>query len=212
MQREQTMEHGATPAVATIPGTPAIRLVPTMLQTSLFVSYPDLPIINLTPGKLLITDQPSIVSTILGSCVSLCLHHERFRVGAICHGMLPRQTKIPMPQYFPYLDTVVPHMLETMASRFGLAPSALTVKMFGGASVIQTGLPTPDGLAIGQQNIAAALAALARFGLTPEVQETGGTKGYKIFFNTGTGEIFVRRIAPTLANSFAQTMRNQAGQ
>ncbi|MCX5877012.1 MAG: chemotaxis protein CheD [Deltaproteobacteria bacterium] len=183
-----------------------------MSQIPFSLSYPDLPIINLPPGKLLITKQASIVSTILGSCVSLCLHSEKLKVGAICHGMLPRQTTPPVAGHFPYLDTVVPHMLETMASRFGLAPSALTVKMFGGASVIQTGLPTPDGLAIGQQNIAAALAALARFGLTPEVQKTGGTMGYKIFFNTGTGEIFVRRIAPTLAKIFAQTMSKQAAQ
>jgi len=183
-----------------------------MLQIPLLLSYPDLPIINLPPGKLLITKQATIVSTILGSCVSLCLHSKKFGVGGICHGMLPRQTKPTDAGHFPYLDTVVPHMLETMANRFGLAPSTLTVKLFGGASVIQTGLPTPDGLAIGQQNINAALAALARFGLTPEVQKTGGTKGYKIFFNTSTGEIFVRRIPPTLATSFAQTMNKQAAQ
>jgi|GEM_PF-532946 len=207
MQREQTMEHGATPAVATIPGTPAIRLTPAMPQTSLFVSYPDLPIINLTPGKLLITDQPSIVSTILGSCVSLCLHHERFGVGAICHGMLPHQTKIPMPHYFPYLDTAVPHMLETMRNRYGIAPSELQAKLFGGASVLQTSFLGAEGFAIGQQNIAAALAALARFGLVPGVQKTGGTEGYKIFFNTATGEVFVRRIAPNLAKGFARIMK-----
>jgi len=180
-----------------------------MLQTSLLLSYPDLPIIYLTPGKLLITDQPAIVSTILGSCVALCLHNERFRVGAICHGMLPRQTKLPMAGHFPYLDTAVSHMLETMAARFGLAPSELTAKLFGGASVLQTYMTGADGIAIGRQNIAAALETLARFGLAPEVQKTGGEKGYKIFFNTGTGEVFVRRIAPNLAQSFAQLMPKQ---
>lgn len=181
-----------------------------MLQDSLLLSCPDLPIINLTPGKLLITEQPTLVSTILGSCVSLCLHSKKFRVGAICHGMLPRQTKPAMAGHFPYLDTAVAHMLETMTSRFGLAPSELSVKLFGGASVLQTHIAGADGLAIGRQNITAALEALARFGLTPEVQKTGGTKGYKIFFNTGTGEIFVRRIAPSLAQNFAQTMKKQA--
>ena len=206
------MGHGETPIIAAIPQPPPTGLAPSMSQIPFSLSYPDLPTINLPPGKLLITKQASIVSTILGSCVSLCLHSEKFGIGAICHGMLPRQTKPPIAGHFPYLDTVVPHMLKTMTNRFGLVPSSLTVKMFGGASVIQTGLPTPDGLAIGQQNIAAALAALARFGLTPEVQKTGGTKGYKIFFNTGTGEIFVRRIAQTLATRFAQTTNKQAAQ
>ncbi len=183
-----------------------------MLQTPLLLSYPDLPIVNLTPGKLLITKQATIVSTILGSCVSLCLHSEKFGVGAICHGILPRQTKPTIAGYFPYVDTAVSHMLETMASQFCLSPSALTVKLFGGASVLQTDMIGTDGLAIGQQNIAAALEALARFDLAPDVQKTGGTKGYKIFFNTGTGEVFMRRIAPSVARSFAQTMKKQAAQ
>lgn len=205
------MEHGETTTFAAILQSPATRLASSMLQTALSQSYPDLPIINLPPGKLLITDQPTIVSTILGSCVSLCLHNEKFRVGAICHGMLPRHTKkLPAPGEFPFLDTVVPHMLETMTRRFGLAPSALTVKLFGGANVLQHGMTGVEGLAIGQQNIAAALEALARFGLTPGVQKTGGTEGYKIFFNTGTGEVFVRRIAPSLAKNFAQRMKQQA--
>lgn len=182
-----------------------------MLQTSSEQSCSDdLQIINLPPGKLLITGQAALVSTILGSCVSVCLHSKKFQVGAICHGMLPRQTKMPISGHFPYVATVVPHMIETMTSRFGLTPSQLTVKLFGGASVLQTHMAeTTDGLAIGQQNIAAALEALARFGLTPEVQKTGGTEGYKIFFNTGTGEVFVRRIAPNLAKCFAQSIKNQ---
>ena len=101
-------------------------------------------------------------------------------------------------------------MLETMTARYGLFPSELTVKMFGGASVLQTAMTGAEGLAIGQQNITAALKALARFGLVPSVQKTGGTEGYKIFFNTGTGEIFVRRIHPSVARSFAQTIHRQA--
>jgi chemotaxis protein CheD len=121
--------------------------------------------------------------------------------------MLPRQTKTPMAGYFPYLDTAVDHMLETLRNRFGIAPSELRVKLFGGASVLQTNMLGADGFAIGQQNIAAALDAIARFGLVPGVQKTGGTEGYKIFFNTSTGEVFVRRIAPTLAKGFARMMK-----
>lgn len=203
------MQHGVAPAFTAIPQPLPAMLASAIPQTP-NKSYPDLPIINLPPGKLLITEQPTIVSTILGSCISLCLHSEKLRIGAICHGMLPRQTKPPVAGQFPYLDTVVPHMLKTMTSRFGLTPSELTVKMFGGAGVIQTGLPIPEGLAIGQQNIAAALDSLARFGLVPNVQKTGGTQGYKIFFNTDTGEVFVRRITQKLAKGFAQAMQKQS--
>ena len=204
------MEHGETAMIAAILQPPPTRLAPSMLQTPLALSYPDLPIINLPPGKLLITKQATIVSTILGSCVSLCLHSEKFGFAAICHGMLPRQTKPTITGHFPYVDKVVAHMLGTMTTRFGLAPSELTVKLFGGASVLQVGMTGADGLAIGQQNITAALEALACFGITPDVQKTGGTQGYKLFFNTGSGEVFVRRIAPKLAKRFAQAMQKQS--
>ncbi|MDG4474613.1 chemotaxis protein CheD [Thiovibrio frasassiensis] len=183
-----------------------------MLPISFMQSYPDLPIITLSPGQLLISAQASIVSTILGSCISLCLHSEKMRIGAICHGILPRQSKLPIPGHFPYLDTAVPHMLETMRSRFGLTPSELTVKLFGGASVLQPRTTAAHGPAIGQQNIAATLEALTRFGLAPHVQKTGGTEGYKIFFNTATGEVFVRRLPHNSAKSCAQMKERQATQ
>ena len=203
------MEHGETPTIAALPYPPTTRLELSILHPLPLLSCPDLPIINLTPGKLLITNQATLVATILGSCVSLCLHSKKFRVGAICHALLPRQTKLPMTGDFPYVDTAVTHMLETMTRRFGLAPSELTVKLFGGASVLQAHMAGADELAIGQLNIAAALETLTRFGLTPDVQKTGGTEGYKIFFNTDTGEVFVRRIHPSLARSSMQTMKKQ---
>jgi len=206
------MEHCETATVAAIPQPFPIRLNPTMLQASLLRTYPDLPIINISPGELLFTKEPAIVSTILGSCVSLCLHSKKFRVGAICHCILPRQTKPPAAGQFPYLDTAVPHMLKTMATRFGIAPTELTVKLFGGASVLQTAASGTDGISIGQQNITAALEALALFDLTPCVQKTGGATGYKIFFNTSTGEIFVRRIAPAIAKNFAQAKKKNGVQ
>ncbi|HIJ91364.1 MAG: chemotaxis protein CheD [Desulfobulbaceae bacterium] len=204
------MEYGETTAIIANPRPSSTKLPPAVLLPPLVLSYPDLPIIYLTPGKLLITDQPTIVSTILGSCVALCLHNEKLQVGAICHGMLPRQTKQPMAGHFPYLDTAVAHMFKTMSNRFGLAPSELTVKLFGGASVLQTAITGANGLAIGRQNISAALEALARLGLTPVVQKTGGAEGYKIFFNTGTGEVFVRHIPPSIAKNFAKTIKEKA--
>lgn len=206
------MEHGETTAFATIPQSLPTRLASSMFQNTLLLSYPDLPIINLPPGKMLITDKPTIVSTILGSCIALCLYHKKFQVGAICHGMLPRQSKLSMPGHYPYLDTAVAHMIETMAARFSISPAELTVKVFGGASVLQTGPTIGDGLAIGQHNIAATLEALSRFGLSPDVQKTGGTEGYKIFFNTGTGEVFVRRIAASLAKNLVRLMLKKDAQ
>jgi chemotaxis protein CheD len=50
----------------------------------------DLPVIYLKSGELHFSDKPSSVMTVLGSCLSVTMFHRKTRVGAICHGLLPK--------------------------------------------------------------------------------------------------------------------------
>ncbi|MGV1099615.1 chemotaxis protein CheD [Thiovibrio sp. JS02] len=168
---------------------------------------PDLPLINLYPGKLLVTNRAVLIGTILGSCVAVCLHSERLQVAAICHSILPRQLKTPLAGNFPYVDTAIAHMLDSLKQRFGLAAQDLTVKLFGGACVLTPVHEGLDDMAIGQRNINAAHESLNRFGLRPSVEKTGGSKGYKILFNTSTGEVFLRYLVPRAAKNLAGTIK-----
>ncbi len=50
----------------------------------------DLSVIYLKSGELHFSEKPSSVMTVLGSCLSVTMFHRKARVGAICHGLLPK--------------------------------------------------------------------------------------------------------------------------
>ena len=54
------------------------------------ISIAELSRFNLQPGELRLSREPAILGTILGSCVGVTFWSERLRVGALCHGVLPR--------------------------------------------------------------------------------------------------------------------------
>ena len=48
----------------------------------------DLPMVNLHPGELFVAQEPTLITTILGSCVSVCLFCPKQKIGAMCHGVM----------------------------------------------------------------------------------------------------------------------------
>lgn len=191
------------------------QATPSTIPTSTLISgirqkHANVPFVNLAPGKIFISHTPTIVSTILGSCVAVCMHHKRLGVGAICHSLLPTQVKESGKDNFPYVDMAVSHMLETLRNKFGIKAEELTIKLFGGANVLQVPVNREkDAFLIGAHNIEAAEKALSERGLTAAVRKVGGTKGYKIFFNTATGEVFMRYITPESTKNYARKMRGE---
>ncbi len=49
-----------------------------------------LPDLELQPGELYLARSPSILRTILGSCVGVTFWSARLGAGALCHGVLPK--------------------------------------------------------------------------------------------------------------------------
>jgi chemotaxis protein CheD len=64
--------------------------------------------------------------------------------------------------------------------------------MFGGADMFGV----RDGSAtVGRQNIDKAVELMAAVGLRLVASDVGGPRGRKIFFNTSTGEVLLRRLS-----------------
>ncbi len=55
-----------------------------------------LPVIHLKAGEIYIAEKPTLVATVLGSCISVTMFNNRFKIGAICHGALPVYKKTGM--------------------------------------------------------------------------------------------------------------------
>jgi chemotaxis protein CheD len=157
------------------------------------MKYPDgTPVkVFLTPGEIYVSQRPSIVSTVLGSCVSVTMFNSERRIGAICHAVLPEE-KTP-GEAFRYVDSSILVMLKSF-DRNGISRCEIEVKLFGGSDILPNDGGNGKKKTVGRQNIEAALRAVERERLRLVASDLGGTQGRKIFFNTYSGEIFLKRI------------------
>lgn len=150
--------------------------------------------VYLRPGEIYVSQVPTLVSTVLGSCVSVILYSPTLAKGAICHAMLPSGTN---ENGFRYVDTAVTVMYERLRN---ISKQSLDfqVKLFGGANMLNTGNGSTGPMTVGQQNVEAALQAIKALGLTLVASDTGGDRGRKIFFNSTTGEVLMRPVRKTM--------------
>ena len=142
--------------------------------------------------------RPVLLATVLGSCVSVTFHHPGRSVGGMFHAMLPEKALAKSRQRpCLFADGAVDAMLERFRA-VGLKPGELVVKLFGGANTMQDNHPLHlrDMLDVGRKNAEVARAALAAHGLAPVAEDVLGPYGRKLFFNTGSGEVWLRYLNP----------------
>ncbi len=146
--------------------------------------------IYLKPGEVLVSREPVLVSTVLGSCVAVTIFSPGSGVGAICHAMLPDNAgKV---EDLRYVDTAVQHIFHKVME-YG-AGSDLVVKLFGGAQVLDVGHSESSRRTVGEQNVASALKMLDSLGLAVAGADTGGVVGRKLYFCMRDGDVYIRRM------------------
>jgi chemotaxis protein CheD len=153
-----------------------------------------LPHVFLKPGELFLSRKPAIVSTVLGSCVSVTFFQPDSSLGAMCHVLLP---KGPREEGFRFVDSTLSYMAEKIQG-MGIRLDRCEVKMFGGADVL---LPRElEGIrqSIGCQNIQEARRRLEHFGVATKAEDVGGKQGRKLFFNSHTGDVFLKKVQKKL--------------
>lgn len=137
------------------------------------------------PGQLFAASHAALVTTVLGSCIAVCLWDPVARVGGMNHFLLP-SGKGPR-----YGSDAMPALIDEMVAR-GAFVARTVAKVFGGACVIDSF--TGPRKAIGTQNAEAALQFLADASIPVRVSQTGGRRGRKLLFHTGTGQAYVKEI------------------
>lgn len=143
------------------------------------------------PGEIAVTRQPAVISTLLGSCVAICLHNRSVRGGGMNHFMLPSATvESQMGHGGKYGDISSQKLIQTML-RLDSNPSHLEASVFGGGAVVGH---LNSGFEIGVRNVQMAISTLARHRIQVVRKKTGGENGMRIFFDTQSGEITVKLI------------------
>ena len=157
-----------------------------------------LPVITLKPAELFISERPSIVRTVLGSCVAVTMFDRQLGVSAICHALLPGNDEgSELDTYtsgpYKYINSVVPLMVQRLRN-YGVNIADLEVKLFGGADMMTARMGRPNYHPVGKSNIDAVIQAINAQNLQVKVSDVGGHMGRKILFYTHTGEVLLKRI------------------
>ncbi len=144
----------------------------------------------LYPGHVIVSKEPMVVTTILGSCVAVCLWDPILGVGGINHFMLP--DAVGSAQLSARFGSVACTKLVAQLVDLGSDPRTLQAKVFGGACVI----PSLDaaGTHLGLKNVAMARGFLERERIPVIAEETGGTCGRRLVFVTDSGTAWVQDI------------------
>ncbi len=158
----------------------------------------ELPIVRLKAGEMHCAERPTLVVTVLGSCLSVILYSRRLGIGGICHGLLPscgnqKTCSGDCVEKFRYVDCAMRQMVKIF-DRFGVKRSELEVKCFGGADMFSRPIEKSGLLSVGRQNSEAADEVMKSEGLTLITRDVGGLQGRKILFYTHTGEVLLKRL------------------
>ncbi len=137
----------------------------------------------LYPADIFVDKSPHIVSTVLGSCVSVCLYDRVLQRGAINHFILPLWNGHDLST-MKYGNLAIIRILEELLI-LGSKYEDIEAGVFGGAEVL-TGAPT--NFHIGRRNARIAVEILNEFKIPIIQSNLGGNRGRKIIFNTLTGE------------------------
>jgi chemotaxis protein CheD len=157
------------------------------------------PQIFLHTGDVYIGVSPTMVSTVLGSCVAITMHEPDMEQGIICHSFLPRVSESRdrvngRIQICRYVDTAVEHLLQTML-KLGAKKKNLEIKLFGGSNgIANKRVRVSSAFSVGERNVSTALECLAKHSLKPIAMDVGGNVGRKLFFDTQTGDIWLKRL------------------
>lgn len=137
-------------------------------------------------GEILIVRDGGVISTVLGSCVAICIYSVDGTVGGMNHFVLPkREANFRENEIYRYGDASCKALLDTLLQQEGVDRRKLRAKVIGGASVLKS-----EGISheIGKRNIEMAKTSLARLGIPLVGEDTGGTQGRMVYFYTGTGK------------------------
>lgn len=155
-------------------------------------------------GELYVSTAKEIISTVLGSCISVCLFDEEAGIGGMNHFMLP-ENAVGNKRWYQGLS-IDKEALSEKSLRYGIHAMEVLIaemqkkgaerrnlraKVFGGGQVLKK---NGSYLSVGEKNIGFARAFLKMEGIKIEKENVGKDFGRKIFYLTERNAVFVKKV------------------
>ena len=141
----------------------------------------------LKAGYLFLATKSTVVSTVLGSSVSVCIYDRKRKLGGINHFQFPfTDEKNQATAKYGNVATIA---LVRIMVNDGSKIKHLEAQILGGAHNRKV---SPKN--IGLENIRTARKILNREKINIASEDVGGEKGRKIVFNTDTNEIAIIKV------------------
>jgi chemotaxis protein CheD len=146
-------------------------------------------ILYVEPGQLLVSTEPHVLRTILGSCVSVCLYDPLLRQGGMNHFMLPA-ARSEEERSFRYGDRSLLAMVERL-ERLGSSRHKLCASVFGGARMLSG---VSETLHLGRRNAEFALDWLYEQRIQVVASSLLGDLARRLDFELRTGTCSARAL------------------
>lgn len=148
--------------------------------------------INVKISDLKSSGAPNVLTTILGSCIAICIYDPTKKVGSLAHALLPTQTySSTLSRQNPkkYVDQLIPLQLAEL-QKMGVNKKNLVAKIVGGANMFAPLIPDTENH-VGKKNARKAIQILDHLHIPIKAKDTGNFFGRKIYFDLDTGKISV---------------------
>jgi chemotaxis protein CheD len=142
-------------------------------------------------GGVYATRAPTIIKTVLGSCIAVCLRDPRAQVGGMNHFMLPvpghRHDGVESARFGVHaMDLLIGAIQKSGGER-----RRLEAKVFGGGHVLSI---SQNGNSVAGQNIKFIEEFMNTEGIPVVGRDLGGYLPRRIHFHTDTGKVYVKRL------------------
>ena len=132
---------------------------------------------------------PSVLRTILGSCVAICIYDRMKKMGGLVHILLPlSQDAAANPE--KYADTGIPLLVKRLI-KDGANKDFLSAKIAGGASMFKFESNLALGK-IGERNIEETKQTLQKLGIPIVAEDVGGNNGRVVDFFLEDGRMKIK--------------------
>lgn len=148
---------------------------------------------KILPGEYYVTHNEEMITTVLGSCISVCIYETRSGLGGMNHFMLPTSggassdAEDLMSESFRYGDVAMERMINDLL-RNGADKSKIVFKAFGGGQIIK------QMTSVGERNIKFLHKFMVMEGYKLSASDLGGPHPRKVNFFPKTGKVMVKKL------------------